>query len=100
MLNNTSKLAKSLTAVAIMGMVGACSRNGGEQRTEAGTVDSAALRTSAITPAVGPGVQVTRTDAKSVTKALDYELTPEGFANFRAAGRRSTRPASRCATIS
>lgn len=64
MLNNNSKWAKSLTAIAVVGLLGACSRNAGEERAAAGTVDSAAARTTATTPAVGPGVQVTRTDAK------------------------------------
>jgi hypothetical protein len=85
MLNNNSKLAKSLTTIAVVGLVAACSRNGGKERSAAGTVDSAEVRTTAITPAVGPGVQVTRTDARSVTKALDYRLTPENFAKFLAA---------------
>lgn len=85
MLNNTSKLGKSLTTAAALALAAACSRSGEEQRAAAGTVDSAAAQTTAITPAVGPGVQVTRTDAKSVTKALDYELTPENFAKFLAA---------------
>jgi hypothetical protein len=85
MLNNTWKWGKSLTAVVVLGLVGGCSRSGADERSAAGTVDSAAARTTAITPAVGPGVQVTRTDAKSVTKAMDYELTPENFAKFLAA---------------
>ena len=76
MLNNNSKWAKSLTAVAVAGLLGACSRNGGEERTAAGTVDSAVVRTTSFTPAVGPGVQVTRTDWKSLTKALDYRIDP------------------------
>jgi len=84
MLNNTWKLGKSLTAAAALVLVSACMRSK-EERAAAGTVDSAAARTTAIMPAVGPGVQVTRTDARSVTKALDYELTPENFAKFVAA---------------
>lgn len=85
MLNNNSKWAKSLTVIAVAGLLGACSRKGGEERTAAGTVDSAVVRTTSMTPAVGPGVQVTRTDTKSVTKALDFKLTPENFAQFLAA---------------
>jgi len=85
MLNNTWKRGKSLTAAAALVLAGACMRDGGKDRAAAGTVDSAAVGTTAIMPAVGPGVQVTRTDARSVTKALDYELTPENFARFVAA---------------
>jgi len=85
MLNNNSKWAKSLTAIVAIGLVAACSRNGDKERSAAGTVDSAEMRTTAITPAVGPGVQVTRTDARSVTKAMDFKLTPENFAKFLAA---------------
>jgi hypothetical protein len=85
MLNNTRKLGTSLTVVMVLGLAAACSRKGGQERTAAGAVDSAEARTTAITPAAGPGVQVTRTDAKSVTKATDYELTPENFAKFLAA---------------
>ena len=85
MLNNTRKLGTSLSVVIVLGLAVACSREGGQERTAAGAVDSAEARTTAITPAAGPAVQVTRTDAKSVTKATDYELTPENFAKFLAA---------------
>jgi hypothetical protein len=87
MLNITSKWRESLTAVVAVVLLAGCARKASDEQTAAGAVDTSALRTSssAVTPAVGPAVQVTRTDAKSVTKALDYELTPENFAKFLAA---------------
>jgi len=48
-------------------------------------LDTASLRTSGATPATGPGIHVTRTDAKSVTRAMRYELTPGNFSHFLAA---------------
>jgi hypothetical protein len=87
MLNITFKSLGSLTAVAATAVLIGCSRQSADDRTAAGAVDTTALRTSSsvVPPAVGPAVQVTRTDAKSVTKAMDYELTSENFAKFLAA---------------
>jgi hypothetical protein len=48
-------------------------------------VDTATIRTSGATPATGPGIHVTRTDGKSVTRAMRYELTPDNFSHFVAA---------------
>ncbi|MFI5229993.1 MAG: hypothetical protein ACHQWU_13050 [Gemmatimonadales bacterium] len=62
----------------------ACGR-GRAQAVANGELDTGALRMTASTPAVGPGVQVTRTDAKSVTRATRYELTSDNFAKFLAA---------------
>ena len=86
MLNINSKWGKSLAVVAGILAV-ACSRKAADDRTAGGALDTAALRTSSssVTPAAGPAVQVTRTDARSVTRSLDYELTPEFFAKFLAA---------------
>jgi hypothetical protein len=87
MLNITYKQAGSLTAVAAIALALGCSKRPGTEQTSAGAVDttSAGTSLSTVTPAVGPAVQVTRTDAKSVTKALDYELTPDNFKKFLAA---------------
>jgi len=86
MLNNTSKRHKSLTAAVALVLVAGCSRDANRERTAAGTVSSSDLATpSAVTPAVGPAVRVTRTDGTSVRKALEYTLTPENFGNFLAA---------------
>ena len=46
------------------------------------TRDSAVIQTTAATPAVGPLIQVTKTDAKSVHDATQYRLTNENFGKF------------------
>jgi hypothetical protein len=48
-------------------------------------VDTAALRTNGDPAAVGPAAQVTRTDAKSVSRATQFELTSDNFSKFLAA---------------
>ena len=58
-------------------------------------VDTAALRTSGATAATGPGIHVTRTDGKSVTRAMRYELTPDNFSHFLAAADSVVAVASR-----
>lgn len=75
----TSILVTMTAAVALA----ACSRD--RSRTSAGTLDTATADLTAVTPAVGPGVQVTRTDGKSVTRAMRYELTADNFGRFLAA---------------
>lgn len=60
---------------------GACSKHD----TANGMVDTAALTTTSVVDAEGPGVHVTRTDTKSVTKSSEYKLTDENFAKFLAA---------------
>lgn len=61
----------------------ACSRKPADQQTAGGALDTSRL--SAITPSAGPAAQVTRTDAKSVSRASDYELTADNFSKFLAA---------------
>ena len=46
------------------------------------TRDSAIVQTTAATPAVGPLIQVTKTDAKSVHDATQYRLTSDNFGKF------------------
>jgi hypothetical protein len=46
------------------------------------TRDSSIIQTTAATPAVGPLIQVTKTDAKSVHDATQYRLTNENFGKF------------------
>jgi len=46
------------------------------------TRDSAIIQTTAATPAVGPLIQVTKTDAKSVHDATQYRLTNDNFTKF------------------
>ncbi len=84
----TRMIPRVLAVVAALAALGACSRGAAKvekQHIASGDVDSAALYTSNATPASGPGVQVTRTDAKSVTHATEYELTSDNFAKFMAA---------------
>jgi hypothetical protein len=82
------RLLATATTLAILAT--ACSKSSSDQtqQTASGTVgaaDTAAMRTGADVPAEGPGVQVTRTDAKSVRRSTQYELTNENFAHFLAA---------------
>ena len=78
----TSTTRLSIAAIALLALA-ACGR--GHDESASGAVDTAALKTSSATPAVGPGVQVTRTDGKSVTRSTRYELTDGNFAKFLAA---------------
>ncbi len=71
-----------VTAAAAVALA-ACTRD--RSRTSAGSLDTATADLTAVTPAVGPGVQVTRTDGKSVTRAMRYELTADNFGRFLAA---------------
>jgi hypothetical protein len=59
------------------------------------TADTAAMRTSGATPATGPGIHVTRTDGKSVTRSMRYELTSDNFTHFLAAADSVVAVASR-----
>jgi hypothetical protein len=74
-----------LAGAAAATLISACSRKSSNEQTSAGSVDTAALHTSAVTQAVGPGVHVTRTDASSAHKATGLELTTENFTAFLAA---------------
>lgn len=87
-LDRLTTIRGAVVAVTACAVLGACSRGSAKaekQRIASGDVDSAALYTTNATPAAGPGVQVTRTDAKSVTRATEYELTNDNFAKFMAA---------------
>jgi hypothetical protein len=86
--------------LASAALIGACGRDrSSDTQAAAGTVDAtadtAALRTSGATPATGPGIHVTRTDGKSVTRAMRYELTPDNFSHFLAAADSVVAVASR-----
>jgi hypothetical protein len=71
-------------SVALVSMA-ACLRDKSHDRAAAGTVDTASPAASAITPATGLGVQVTRTDSESVRLATQFRLTKENFTKFLAA---------------
>ena len=76
-----ARLAMSATLV----FMASCLRGKSHERAAAGTVDTASPAASATTPATGPGVQVTRSDAESVRLATQYKHTKEDFATFLAA---------------
>jgi hypothetical protein len=76
-------------ALAAALLVAACHGDRNNARDSAGgamdTVaarDSAIMQTTAATPAVGPLIQVTKTDAKSVHDATQYRLTDDNFKKF------------------
>jgi hypothetical protein len=97
MLNITTRTTLVLASAAL---IGACGRDqSSDTQAAAGavdtTADTAALRTSGATPATGPGIHVTRTDGKSVTRAMRYELTPDNFSHFLAAADSVVAVASR-----
>lgn len=83
--NSTFMWRRTATLLVASATIAACSKKPGSEQTSSGSIDTAVVATTAATLAAGPGVHVTRTDAKSVTKALEYELTPENFAQFMAA---------------
>jgi hypothetical protein len=72
-------------AMAGSAVLAACSGKAPSLQNAAGSLDTAALRTNGAPAAAGPAVQVTRTDAKSVSRATQFELTTENFARFLAA---------------
>ena len=99
MLNITTRTTLLLASAALLG---ACGRDRSKDidASAAGAldttgVDTAALRTSGATPATGPGIHVTRTDGKSVTRSMRYELTPDNFSHFLAAADSVVAVASR-----
>jgi len=85
---STSAVYRVLTGsigIAACTLAAACSHKTANEETSAGALDTAALGTSASTPAVGPAIQVTRTDGKSVARAMKYPVTADNFARFLAA---------------
>ena len=79
------RLAAALATTATLTALSACSTKSNGEHSAGGSVDTAVTRTTSITPAAGPGVQVTRTDGASVTKATEYKLTNDNFTHFMAA---------------
>ena len=99
MLNITTRTTLLLTATALFSACGR-DRSNDNRASAAGaldtaTGDTASLRTSGATPATGPGIHVTRTDGKSVTRSMRYELTPDNFSHFLAAADSVVAVASR-----
>jgi hypothetical protein len=90
--------ARRTTLLLLVGTVAAaCARRDDTAKTDSAaggvstTRDSAAAADSSIivdrgaTPAVGPGIQITKTDGRSVMRATDYKLTEDGWKRFLAA---------------
>jgi hypothetical protein len=85
MLNPTGFWRGILWTVAGSAVLAACSSKAQNQQSAAGALDTASLATNGAPAAAGPGVQVTRTDAKSVSRATQFELTADNFSKFLAA---------------
>jgi hypothetical protein len=85
MLNPTARWRAIACGVAGSAIFAACSSKTPNTQSAAGAVDTAALRTNGDPAAVGPAAQVTRTDAKSVSRATQFELTSDNFSKFLAA---------------
>jgi hypothetical protein len=74
-------MQSSLRFTAVL-FLAACSSRSFNERQAAGALDSS---TAAIIDAAGPGVQVTRTDSRSLRRAMEFRLTPINFSRFLAA---------------
>ena len=79
-----ARVAAAAVSVALVSTA-ACLRDKSHDRAAAGAVDTASPAASAITPATGPGVQVTRADSESVRLATQFKLTKENFTKLLAA---------------
>ena len=83
-----AKLAWQSAALVVATMTVACRGHGSARDSAAGTMDtlatkdSAIIQTTAATPAIGPLIQVTKTDGKSVHDATQFRLTNENFGRF------------------
>ena len=99
MLNITTRTTLLLASATLAAACGRDrsndSRSSAAGSLDTSAVDTAALRTLGATPATGPGIHVTRTDGKSVTRAMRYELTPDNFSHFLAAADSVVAVASR-----
>jgi hypothetical protein len=83
MLNITQFFGRSLALAAASIALAGCSKK--PQSTLAAAALDSAGPTTDVTPSVAPGAQVTRTDAASVTKAMEFKLTQDDFSRFMAA---------------
>lgn len=101
-IHHTQPSGPRATAAAMLCLAllaAACSRDNATQRTSAGTIDTSLLREGAFTPAVGPGIHVTRTDERSVKLAEKYKLTNENFSKFLRAADSVAALAARDSTV-
>lgn len=88
-MNKLAQLSKIRVVASLLvtaAALGACSRGNStaNQQSANGAIDTTSTDLASV-QAEGPGVQVTRTDSKSVTRSTRYELTPDNFAHFMAA---------------
>lgn len=98
MLNFTTRTTLLLASASLLACGRDRSKDNGASAAGAldtSSADTATLRTSGATPATGPGIHVTRTDGKSVTRSMRYELTPDNFTHFLAAADSVIAVASR-----
>lgn len=85
------RAAVGIAAVAACAWIAGCGRSDDGARVDsaAGTVpaasDTGALQASAVTPAVGPLIYVTKTDGKSVSDATQLQLTEQRLRQFMTA---------------
>ena len=75
----------SALALAIVALQAACSGRDSRARAEGGSIDRTAFSSPTVISTAAPGVQVTRTDGRSVAEAAVYRLTEENFAAFMSA---------------
>lgn len=75
----------TVSAFVVVATIAGCTSRSVREREAAGSLDTSVMKTSAIIDAAGPGVQVTRTDSRSVDKAMEFRLTPINFSRFMAA---------------
>lgn len=94
-----SSLKRIIVPLAAVAAIAGCTSGAQTQREAAGSLDTSLAKTSAIVDAAGPGVQVTRTDSRSVKKATEFRLTPINFTRFMAAADSLAARESRDAAV-
>jgi len=77
----TPRQCVALVLVSAAVAASACSQSEAE-RTESGSVDASAAMATDIVATTAPGVQITRTDGRSLRKATTFRLTPANLAAF------------------
>jgi len=77
----TPRQCVALALVSAAVAASACSKSEAE-RTESGSVDASAAMATDIVATTAPGVQITRTDGRSLRKATTFRLTPANLAAF------------------
>jgi len=83
MIKRTESTLAVICLTALLPLAACSGKSSANTQTANGAIDSVAA--TAAVQAEGPGVYVTRTDSKSVTKAGQYKLTTDNFTKFVAA---------------